>query len=62
MGNARIKAALRKAVDTKTVLISNGTLAVVAGLFAQSFGVRSVVIVADENTWQVAAATLFLIS
>src|SRR3712207_1317530 len=54
MNDERIKAALRDATDTKVVKIATGALASVEDVFAQSFGDRAAVVVADEKTFEVA--------
>jgi len=50
----RIGAAMRDATDTQEVTIDTGALASVAELFEQSFGDRTAVVVADENTFALA--------
>ena len=52
MGERRIKAALRVATDTQHVNIGVG--ASVPGVFRESFGDSPAVVVADENTFEVA--------
>jgi len=54
MGEQRIKAALREATDTQNVNIRAGALASVPGLFLEGFGHSPAVVVADENTFEVA--------
>ena len=54
MGNQRIEAALREATDTRHVNIGAGALASVPGVFRESFGDSLAVVVADENTFEVA--------
>src|SRR5919199_1654863 len=54
MSGERISAALKEATDTLSVLIEAGALASVADLFEQSFGDKAAVIVADENTFEIA--------
>jgi glycerol-1-phosphate dehydrogenase [NAD(P)+] len=54
MSNERIEQALEGATDTQSVSIGEGVLGTVADLFAQSFGDRPAVVVADENTFAVA--------
>lgn len=54
MSNERIEAALRDATDTRNVLIGEGVLASVAGVFEACFGERRAVVVADGNTFAVA--------
>jgi glycerol-1-phosphate dehydrogenase [NAD(P)+] len=46
--------ALRDATDTRQVVIGSGALASVVEVFAQVFGDRSAVVIADENTFDVA--------
>jgi glycerol-1-phosphate dehydrogenase [NAD(P)+] len=54
MNNERITAALRDATDTQNVLIGPGVLSSVDDVFRESFGDQSAVVVADENTFEVA--------
>ncbi len=54
MNDERIDAALREATDTQQVTIDTGALASVADLFEASFGDRAAVVVADENTFDLA--------
>jgi len=54
MNDERIDAALREATDTENVTIGARVLASVDDLFGKSFGDRSAIVVADENTWAVA--------
>src|ERR687886_27219 len=54
MSGERISAALKEATDTRSVLIEARALASVADLFEQSFGDKAAVIVADENTFEIA--------
>jgi glycerol-1-phosphate dehydrogenase [NAD(P)+] len=54
MSSDRIDAALRQAGDTQSVSTGAGLLASVDDVFAQSFGDRPAVVVADENTWEAA--------
>lgn len=54
MSDERINAALRDATDTRDVTIGPGMLASAGDLFEQSFGDQPAVIVADENTFEVA--------
>jgi len=49
-----IAEALREATDTQQVVIGDGVLESVADVFARSFEDSAAVVVADENTWQVA--------
>jgi glycerol dehydrogenase-like iron-containing ADH family enzyme len=52
MGERRIEAALRQATDTQNVNIAAG--ASVPGVFREGFGDSPAVVVADENTFEVA--------
>src|SRR5215210_2784663 len=54
MSEQRIEAALREATDTRYVNIGADALAVVPGAFLENFGESSAVVVADENTFEVA--------
>ena len=54
MNDERIETALQEATDTRTVTIGAGKLASVADIFEESFGDSEAVIVADENTFEVA--------
>ena len=54
MNDERIETALQEATETRTVTIGAGKLASVADVFEESFGDREAVIVADENTFEVA--------
>src|SRR5919202_4677101 len=54
MDNERIKQVLREATDTQAILIGAGALSSADDVFAQSFGDRPAVVVADENTFKVA--------
>ena len=55
MGEQRIEAALQEATDTQTVNIGAGALASVPGVFLEEFGDSPAVVVADGNTFEVAA-------
>jgi glycerol-1-phosphate dehydrogenase [NAD(P)+] len=54
MSGERITAALRDATDTQNVVIGEGALTSVAGVFGQSFGDQAAVVVADGNTFSAA--------
>lgn len=54
MNDERIKSALEGASDTQSVRIGSGVLSDAAELFEQGFGDAAVVLVADENTFEVA--------
>lgn len=54
MAYERIAAALRDATDTQSVTIGPGALASVDQIFAQTFGDRPAIVVADGNTFDVA--------
>ena len=54
MNDERIETALQEATDTRTVTIGAGKLASVADVFEEGFGDSEAVIVADENTFEVA--------
>ncbi len=54
MSGERINTAFKEATDTRSVLIEAGALASVADVFEQSFGDTAAVIVADENTFEIA--------
>ena len=54
MSTERIQAALRDAGDTKDVLIDAGALSSVGEVFNQTFSDVTAVVVADENTYEVA--------
>ncbi len=57
MNNAALlQQAPHDATDTRQVVISAGALASVVEVFQQSFDVRSAVIIADENTFDVAGS------
>ncbi len=52
----RIREALGEATDTEDVVIGEGALEAVADVFERSFGDGAVVVVADENTFEVAGS------
>lgn len=54
MNEERIRSALRNASDTEKVLIGEGNLSSVAEVFEECFGNRRAVVVADENTFEIA--------
>ena len=54
MDQERIDAALGAATDTRRVAIGAGALAAVGDVFAQTFGARPAVVVADDTTFEVA--------
>lgn len=54
MNDERINAALQEATDTRNILIGEGILASVDEVFSENFGDGAAVIVADENTFEVA--------
>ena len=54
MENERINSALKVSTDTRSVVIGAGVISDVDGVFKQSFGDQSAVIVADENTYAAA--------
>jgi glycerol-1-phosphate dehydrogenase [NAD(P)+] len=58
MDHERIKAALRDATDTASILIDADVLAAVDDVLAQSFGAQPAVVVADDNTYAVAGRTV----
>ena len=50
----KIEMALDRARDTKALIIGNGVVCRTAEMFSQLFPGRKAVIVADDNTWEVA--------
>jgi glycerol-1-phosphate dehydrogenase [NAD(P)+] len=56
MDDRRIREALREATDTDDVVIGEGALEAVADVFERSFGDDAAVVVADENTFEVAGS------
>jgi glycerol-1-phosphate dehydrogenase [NAD(P)+] len=58
MDDRRIVEALREATDTTDVVIGDGALDSVADVFERSFGERAAVVIADENTVEVAGITV----
>ena len=54
MSDERISTALNSATDTQSVSIGEGVLPSADELFEQSFGDRPAVVVADDNTYEVA--------
>ncbi len=58
MDERRVTEALREATDTQHVVIGEGTLGGVADVFETSFGDRAAIVIADENTFEVAGATV----
>jgi glycerol-1-phosphate dehydrogenase [NAD(P)+] len=54
LDDEQINAALRSATDTAVVLIGAGVISSVEAVFAQCFGDKAAVIIADENTFAVA--------
>ena len=50
----KIEMALERARDTKALIIGSGVVCRTAEMFAQLFPGRTAVIVADDNTWEVA--------
>jgi glycerol dehydrogenase-like iron-containing ADH family enzyme len=58
MDDRRIRDALRKATDTQQVVIGERALDSVADVFERSFEEDAAVVVADENTFHVAGATV----
>ena len=50
----KIEQALQRARDTKALIIGRGTVCRTAEMFAVLFPGQRAVIVADENTWEVA--------
>lgn len=54
MDERRIAEALREGTDTQQVVIGEGVLESVADVFERSFEDSPALVVADENTWQVA--------
>ena len=50
----KIEMALDRARDTKALIIGNGAVCRTADMFSQLFPGRKAVIVADDNTWEVA--------
>jgi len=57
--NHRISIALEKAKDTKYVYIDQGLLFEVNSIFAQCFGEKKAVVIADENTFAVAGKRVY---
>jgi glycerol-1-phosphate dehydrogenase [NAD(P)+] len=58
MSGQRIRDALRQATDTAEILIGDDVLGEAPRLFATAFGDRDAVIVADENTFDVAGTAV----
>jgi len=58
VGERRITAALKNATDTRAVNIGAGALASVSDTFRDNFGESPAVVVADENTLEVAGAQI----
>ena len=56
MSTERVQTALRDANDTEDVVMTAGALGAVAEIFERTFGDVPVVVVADENTYEVAGA------
>lgn len=54
MNEERITAALQDATDTENVVIGAGALVSIGTVFKESFGDREAVVVADEDTFEVA--------
>jgi glycerol-1-phosphate dehydrogenase [NAD(P)+] len=57
--NENIKAALQDASDTRSVVIGTGVLSTVETVFAQCFENKQAVVIADENTFEVAGNTVY---
>jgi glycerol-1-phosphate dehydrogenase [NAD(P)+] len=58
MDESRIREALREATDTQEVVIGEGALERVTEVFEATFGGSATVVVADENTFDVAGETI----
>jgi glycerol-1-phosphate dehydrogenase [NAD(P)+] len=58
MSEDRISQALQGASDTEAVVIGAGVLDRVADVFADAFGDRPAVVVADGHTWEVAGSSV----
>ena len=58
MDECRIREALGEATDTKDVVIGEGVLDSVADVFERNFGDSAAVVVADENTFEVAGTSV----
>lgn len=58
MDESRIREAPREATDTQQVVIGDGALDRVAEVFEAAFGDSATVVVADENTFNVAGVTV----
>ncbi len=56
MNRDRLEAALQGATDTRSVTIRSGAIAAVAEVFTQNFAGRSAIVIADENTYDVAGS------
>ncbi len=54
MNDKMINAALKEATDTQNVLIGAGVLSSINEVFEDNFGGRAAIVVADENTFEVA--------
>jgi len=50
----KIEAALQRARDTKALIIGKGTVARTAEMFCSLFPGQKAIVIADENTWEVA--------
>lgn len=59
MDEERIKAALREATDTRSVVIGPRALAAVDHTFIQDFGEEPAVVIADSNTFEVAGQAVY---
>jgi glycerol-1-phosphate dehydrogenase [NAD(P)+] len=50
----KIETALNRARDTKALIIGNGTVSRTAEMFKSLFASQKAIVIADENTWEVA--------
>ena len=58
MDNERIATALKMASDTRCFLPGDGVLSKVDAVFSECFGTQAAVVVADQNTFEVAGAAV----
>lgn len=58
MDQARIDAALAHASTTRTVVVRSGGLGAIGSVVPETFPGRPVVLVADENTWEIAGKSV----
>ena len=55
----KVESALQRTTDTKDLIIGEGTVSRTAEMFLKLFPGKKAIIIADNNTWEVAGKAVF---